>query len=149
ALLRLIGSHAEAWRARYIGALALLSSPVLLLAGESLAASTAGAASNRSVLSCYHAADVAELKRLPAGLVLTFIDAGPAILATTPHSVLGAPYHRNKRGNFVAYSTFQSAEPAAARMLRERGVDYVAVCLESSDAVIFGREASQGLAARL
>jgi hypothetical protein len=152
AILRLLGFGTVGFsRARYIGALFLVSSPFLILAGPGLAYIASGenrAAASKTV-TCRHPADVAALNSLAPGLVLSFIDSGPAILAATPHSVLAAPYHRNNDGNKAAYDAFLSGDGAAARILKERHVTYVAICLGTTDLKIFNRAAPDGLAMRL
>ena len=137
-------------RLRYIGALFLLSSPVLILAGPGLAAIVNAKGDDRpKVATCRHPADVASLTRLAPGLVLSFIDSGPAILAATPHAVLAAPYHRNNAGNRAAYDVFLAGDPDALRVLKERRVTYVAICVGATDLKIFNRAAPNGLAMRL
>ena len=151
ALLRLLGFGANGFsRARYIGAIALVSSPFLILAGPGLAfiASGENHAAPKAV-TCRHPADVAALKDLAPGLVLSFIDSGPAILAATPHAVLAAPYHRNNAGNRAAYDIFLSGDGGAERLLKERHVKYVAICVGTTDLKIFNRAAPDGLAMRL
>ena len=151
ALLRLLGSGLSGFsRARYIGAIVLVSSPFLILAGPGLAFIANGEdRSAPKTVTCRHPADVAALKDLAPGLVLSFIDSGPAILAATPHAVLAAPYHRNNEGNKAAYDIFLSGDGGAERVLKERHVTYVAICLGTTDLKIFNRAAPDGLAMRL
>jgi hypothetical protein len=151
ALLRLFGFGTSGFsRARYIGAIVLVSSPFLILAGPGLAFIAGGKnAAAQNAVTCRHPADVAALNRLAPGLVLSFIDSGPAILAATPHSVLAAPYHRNNDGNRAAYDVFLGSDGTAERILKERHVRYVAFCLGTTDLKIFNRAAPDGLAMRL
>lgn len=154
ALLRLLGSETNPFsRARYIGAIMLVSSPFLLLAGPGLASIVNTGDKNHPAgqddVTCRLPADVAVLDRLAPGLVLSFIDSGPAILAATPHTVLAAPFHRNNDGNKAAYDVFLSGDGGAERILKERHVTYVAICLGAMDLTIFNRAAPNGLAVRL
>ncbi len=152
ALLRLLGFGTNGFsRARYIGAIALVSSPFLILAGPGTAfiASGKNLPAAQGIVTCRHPADVAALNGLAPGLVLSFIDSGPAILAATPHSVLAAPYHRNNDGNKAAYDAFLAGDGGAERILKERHVTYVAICLGTTDLKIFNRAAPDGLALRL
>jgi hypothetical protein len=154
ALLRLLGFETNGFaRARYIGAIVLVSSPFLILAGPGLASIVNTGDKNRPAdqddVTCRLPADVAALNRLAPGLVLSFIDSGPAILAATPHTVLAAPFHRNNDGNKAAYDVFLSSDGAAERILKERHVSYVAFCLGTTDLKIFNRAAPDGLAMRL
>ena len=64
--------------------------------------------------SCTSPAMLAALARLPAGSVLAPIDAGPAILAQTRHSVLAAPYHRDTIGNRSIYAYYLGSDVADA-----------------------------------
>lgn len=152
ALLRLLGFGTNGLaRARYIGAIALVSSPFLILAGPGTAfiASGKNLPAAQGIVTCRHPADVAALNGLAPGLVLSFIDSGPAILAATPHSVLAAPYHRNNDGNKAAYDAFLAGDGGAEHILKERHVTYVAICLGTTDLKIFNRVAPDGLALRL
>jgi hypothetical protein len=155
ALLRLLGFGTSGFsRARYLGAILLVSSPLLILAGPGLASivnanSESGAVKHPSMMTCRHPADVAALKSLAPGLVLSFVDAGPAILATTPHSVLSAPYHRDNDGVKAAYDVFLGGDTVAQRILKDRHVTYVAICLGSYDLGLFNSVAPDGLATRL
>jgi hypothetical protein len=154
AFLRLLGSGTNRFsRARYIGAIVLVSSPFLILAGPGLASMMNAGNKNHPAVedatTCRLPADVAALDRLSPGLVLSFIDSGPAILAATPHAVLAAPFHRNNDGNKAAYDIFLSGDGGAERILRARHVTYVAICLGTTDLKIFNRAAPDGLAMRL
>jgi hypothetical protein len=139
-------------RLRYLGALVLVSSPCITLAslgGGSIAAAAGKTSETKTLMVCVHPEDVAAMKNLAPGLVASFIDSGPAILATTPHTVLSAPYHRNNDGNKAAYDIFLGNDGEAERILKARHVSYVAVCIGSADLVILGEEAPNGLALRL
>lgn len=78
--------------------------------------------------ACYRNANVAELARLPRGLVAADIDLGPYIVALTPHRVLAAPYHRLDQG-ILANAAIRrgTADEALARMTQLR-IDYFATC---------------------
>jgi hypothetical protein len=152
AILRLLGIGTNGFsRARYIGAILLVSSPFLVLAGPGLAslAQDENRAAAPKALNCGHPADVAALNGLAPGLVLSFIDSGPAILAATPHTVLAAPFHRNNDGNKATYDVFLGGDGVAERILKERHVTYVAICLDTPDLEIFSGAAPDGLAMRL
>src|SRR5262249_21331691 len=115
---------------------AVLVSPVALIAAGKAVAWTAiqVSGSPRPVVishgpgTCSRAADYAPLARLPKGLVLAFIDAGPMILMETPHSALAAPFHRNLKGNAAMFDVFLGRPEEAGARLAARGIDYVAFC---------------------
>ncbi len=99
--------------------------------------------------TCRRAADYAPLARLPRGLVLAFIDAGPFLLMETAHSVLAAPYHRNVKGNAAMLDVFLAAPDEAPARLAALGVDYVAFCPGAPERYNYVRSAPAGLAAAL
>jgi hypothetical protein len=158
ALVRLIGANDGA-RARVrllllVAALAV-SSPVLVIAGQGVNAVLTAIDPGRPVLfydgpgACRRPADVAPLKRLSPGTVVSFVDLGPAILAETPHSILAAPYHRNGAGNTAAFDLLLGDDATARRVIEQRRIDYVAICPGSPERINFERAAPDGLMARL
>ena len=52
--------------------------------------------------ACFANASYQALARLPQGLVIADVNLGPYVLALTPHSVVGAPYHRISTGIIVS-----------------------------------------------
>jgi hypothetical protein len=77
----------------------------------------------------------AALAKLPPGLVIADVSYGPYLLALTPHSVMGAPYHRLSTGIAVSRNVFASppddarAIVNAARLVGSGGKPtYLMVC---------------------
>jgi hypothetical protein len=99
--------------------------------------------------TCGHIDHYAPLARLPRGRVLGFIDAGPFLLAATPHGVLAAPYHRNSKGNGAMFDVFLAPASEAASRLKALGVDYLAFCPGAAERFTYSQAAPQGLAAAL
>ena len=77
---------------------------------------------------CDAAAASALLARQSRGTVAAPIDLGPYLLATTPHDVLAAPYHRNNAGNRAVYRLMLLSEPAAAAWAQRVKVTYLLGC---------------------
>jgi hypothetical protein len=75
---------------------------------------------------CFAPASYRKLATLPQGVVLGATDLGPYLLATTPHSALGAPYHRMTWGILTTYRLLGSADPEAE--VRQLHVSYVISC---------------------
>jgi hypothetical protein len=136
---------------------AILLSPLTLIGIGSMATRAIDMATgtNRPVLisgapgTCQRSADYAPLARLPRGLVLAFIDAGPFLLMETPHTILAAPYHRNLKGNAATFDVFLGTPGEAAARVRELGVDYVAFCAGAPERYNYAAAAPDGLAATL
>jgi hypothetical protein len=96
--------------------------------------------------TCSTPADYAPLAKLPPGLVLGFIDAGPFILMQTAHAVLAAPYHRNAAGNRAMLDAFLGRREDAGTRLAQLGVDYVVLCPGAPERHNYAAAAPDGLA---
>lgn len=84
---------------------------------------------------CRAIASYAALAKLPPGLVIADVSHGPNLLALTPHSVMGAPYHRLSTGIAVSHGVFASppddakAIVNAARLIGSGGKPtYLMIC---------------------
>jgi len=77
---------------------------------------------------CIDAAAMQPLARLPTGLVLSEIDQGPYILATTRDSTLEAPYHRMTWGIKASRAAYAATPAAAEAKVRALGVTYILNC---------------------
>jgi hypothetical protein len=89
------------------------------------------------------------VSRQPKGMVFTFIDLGPRLIAVTKHDALGGPYHRN--GTAIADSMKAmrgSPEEARALILKHRS-DYLLICPHMNQATIFRSQTPQGFYAQL
>jgi len=117
-----------------------------LLVGEAVAASRQPATARDH---CTDPAVYRSLAALPAGVVLAPVEIGSFIIATTPHAVVAAPYHRNREGILDAYDFFAGNEGAARRIAARHGVRYVAYCRQSADAAAWATGGADALEARL
>lgn len=99
--------------------------------------------------SCFQPAAYAALAALPPGLVLSTIDPGSVILASTPHSVLAAPYHRNQDGNRVALLAFEATPARAHALVDDARVTYLVLCRASPETADTAARAPGSLAAAL
>lgn len=104
---------------------------------------------------CLKSASYAALAKLPPGLVIADVSYGPYLLALTPHSVMGAPYHRLSTGIAVSHGALASAPDDArsivnaTRLVASGGKPtYVAICGPRPDGLA-EPAASRSLWARL
>ena len=67
---------------------------------------------------------------LPPGLVFGALELGPSLLVFTPHSVIGAGYHRADKSIVFEEEVMRGPENAARARLAERGVAYVMTCTD-------------------
>ena len=77
---------------------------------------------------CASPAALAALAALPTGTVIAPIDTGPAILATSRHRVLAAPYHRDTAGNLAMFRLYRGAAGDAAQVADAARATYVMAC---------------------
>ncbi|MGO8738532.1 hypothetical protein [Rhodoblastus sp.] len=108
------------------------------------------AASEPTMQSCMAPGAFAPLARLPAGLAVSQINAGPFLLAHTPHSVLAAPYHRDNHGNLLALHILTGSPEQAEALARTSGARWLFLCA-STDKFFkdYVDKAPDGLAARI
>ena len=98
---------------------------------------------------CATLAALRPIARQPAGTVLTFVDLGPRLIATTPHSALAGPYHRNA-DQIIDVMRAWRGDAANARDTVERyDVDYVLICPNMSESTIYRSEEPEGFYAQL
>jgi hypothetical protein len=77
---------------------------------------------------CFENKSYAAFSQLPTGLIVSDVDFGAHLLALTPHSVLGAPYHRLSYGIIDSHRAFASRPDDAHALLRELRADYLVTC---------------------
>ncbi|MDP1906758.1 MAG: hypothetical protein Q8K85_00560, partial [Hyphomicrobium sp.] len=153
-IINLAGGNART-RVKIIIALFAISSPALILAGQAIGAGLKFADPARLTIfhdgpgACRRVADFAPLTRVEKGLVVSFVDNGPAILATTAHSILAAPYHRNGEANKAAFDILLGNDAEVQRTLAGKKVDYIAICPGGPERLNYERAAPEGLVARL
>ncbi|MGV3551407.1 hypothetical protein [Rhizobium sp.] len=78
--------------------------------------------------TCVTSDDVADLARMPVGRILASFNEGPALLRFTPHSVLGANYHRNQSGMLAALRIGMAKPQDALELLEAQSIRYVLLC---------------------
>jgi hypothetical protein len=100
--------------------------------------------------SCRAPESFAPLARLPAALVISQIDAGPFLLAHTPHAALAAPYHRDNHGNLLALHILAGPPEQAEALARTSGARWLFLCV-TQDRFFqsYVDKAPDGLAARI
>jgi hypothetical protein len=85
----------------------------------------------------------------PPGMVFTFIDLGPRLIAVTHHDAVGGPYHRNGQQIADVMNAFRGKADQAHRLIAKYHSNYLLTCPDSSTTTIFMTEAPQGFYAQL
>ena len=129
---------------------ALLLTPALLSTGAIACAQAAGAPAVdekdvRVLGGCFTMASYGALAQLPPGIMAVEIDLGAFVLASTPHSVLGAPYHRLTEGIIAAHQSFALPSAQAHALFDRLHVDYVVTCGDEAPPGLSAAERRDGL----
>ncbi|HEY6048905.1 MAG TPA: AcrB/AcrD/AcrF family protein [Sphingomicrobium sp.] len=86
----------------------------------------------------------------PKGMVFTFVDLGPRLIAVTHHDTVVGPYHRNGQQIADVMNAWRgSADQAHRIMVDKYRSNYVLSCPDSSTTTIFMSEAPQGFYGQL
>jgi hypothetical protein len=85
----------------------------------------------------------------PRGIVMTFVDLGPRLIAVTHHDAITGPYHRNGQQIADVMNFWRGSEGQAHQLAAKYRVNYVLSCPDSSTTTIFTAEAPKGFYVRL
>jgi hypothetical protein len=121
-----------------VGTAALASQPLVSIAilwVLSLAPSHAVAANRMplwrlDVSRCLRPGAYRPIAELPRGLIFAPLELGPSLLAFTPHSVIGAGYHRADQSILLTERLMRGEPDAARKPILERDITYVMTCAD-------------------
>jgi hypothetical protein len=85
----------------------------------------------------------------PRGLVFTFVDLGPRLIAVTHHDAVAGPYHRNAQQIIDVMNFWRGDADRAHRIAAQYHANYVLSCPKSSTTTIFLAEAPKGFYGQL
>jgi hypothetical protein len=85
----------------------------------------------------------------PKGVVFTFVDLGPRLIAVTHHDAITGPYHRNGEQIGDVMNAFRGSADQAHRLIAKYHSNYLLTCPKSSTTTIFMSEAPKGFYAQL
>jgi hypothetical protein len=80
----------------------------------------------------------------PKGVVMTYVDLGPRLIAVTHHDAIAGPYHRNGQQIADVMNFWRGSEAQAHALAGKYRVNYVLSCPNSSTTTIFAAEAPKG-----
>ncbi|MEO6433931.1 MAG: AcrB/AcrD/AcrF family protein [Sphingomicrobium sp.] len=80
----------------------------------------------------------------PKGIVFSFVDTGPRLIAVTHHDGIIGPYHRNGQQIADVMNAFRGSADQARAIIGKYRADYLLVCPNSSTTTIFRSEAPGG-----
>ncbi len=149
-------SQVRAWQAdrlvlRRLARIALLIGLVMpgALIGMAGSAIPRKPAPPSSSETCKLPAFLPALARLPATTVLTGLDLGPAILVTTPHTVVATGHHRASAAMRDLLLAFLGPDEGARTIMARRGARVVVICAQGNEARLYRRLAPNGFMTHL
>ena len=105
--------------------------------------------SSKANARCATIPALAPIAKLPKGIVFTFVDLSPRLIALTPHSAIAGPYHRNGDAILAVHRAFRDTPDQAEAIIRSRASRYVLICAGSSESTIYKAEKPNGFYAQL
>jgi hypothetical protein len=99
--------------------------------------------------SCDTIPAVQALSTLKNARLVAPFDIGPAILLTTPHSVLASSHHRNETGMRDHIDIYRLPEARAREIVMRRGITHIVGCLEEPEMKAYVKGDPDGLWAQL
>jgi hypothetical protein len=132
-------------RALLTACLCLASSPM----GLALALPRTPGDPSAEPFACYDKSALEPLNNFAPARIAAPIEMGAFILASTPHSVYAAPYHRDNHGNRLVVDAFLAEPARAEEILRAAGADLVVWCSAQARNAPLSRRSDASLAARL
>jgi len=85
----------------------------------------------------------------PKGMIFTFVDYGPRIIAVTHHDSVTGPYHRNGEQIADVMNAFRGSADQAHAIIRKYRSTYLLTCPYSSTTTIFMSETPKGFYGQL
>ncbi|HEX8937271.1 MAG TPA: AcrB/AcrD/AcrF family protein [Sphingomicrobium sp.] len=85
----------------------------------------------------------------PKGIVITFVDLGPRLIAVTHHDAIAGPYHRNGQQIADVFNFWRGSEAQAHGLALKYHANYVLSCPNSSTTTIFDSEVPNGFYGQL
>ncbi|PAX07244.1 hypothetical protein [Sphingomonas lenta] len=152
ALLRLFGKPAPVWIAGG-AAVALVASGsfarVLVSYGAVQKASASTLRVNRAGARCNALPNLAKLNGYPRQIVFTHNDLGPRLIATTHHSAISGPYHRNGEAILDVHRAFRGPPERARAIMKRRGATLMLVCPDFAESTVYRARSPGGFYDRL
>lgn len=98
---------------------------------------------------CESIESVSALAGLPKANIVAPFDIGPAILLTTPHSVMASSHHRNQMGMRAHIDIFRLPPTQSYEIIQRRKVTHIVACSGEAEMKGYARRNPDGLWAQL
>lgn len=99
---------------------------------------------NRAGARCNALPNLAKLEAYPAQTIFTHVDLGPRLIATTHHSAVAGPYHRNGDAILDVHHAFRGSPQQARAIMKRHGATLLLVCPNMAESTIYRARAPGG-----
>jgi len=104
---------------------------------------------NRANGRCPTLAALRPIAALPPATIFTFVDFGPRLIATTHHSAIAGPYHRNGDAILDVQHAFRGDAETAHRVMLKHHASLLLLCPGMSESTIYAAQAKNGFYVQL
>jgi hypothetical protein len=104
---------------------------------------------NRSSGRCNALPHLERLNGYPAQTMFTFVDLGPRLIATTHHSAVAGPYHRNGDAILDVHHAFRRSPAEARAIMRRHGATILLICPNMPESTVYRARSPGGFYDRL
>ncbi len=92
---------------------------------------------------------LAPLDQLPPAVIFTVVDLGPRLIATTHHSAIAGPYHRNGAAILDIHHAFDGKPDAFRAIAHRHHARYLLLCPDFPEGTIYRSRSPGGFYARI
>tara|TARA_R110000782_G_scaffold78293_5_gene156136 strand:+ start:126207 stop:128156 length:1950 start_codon:yes stop_codon:yes gene_type:complete len=92
---------------------------------------------------------LAALNQLPPATIFTLVDLGPRLIATTHHSAIAGPYHRNGDAILTIHHAFDGSPETFRAIARHHEATYFLLCPNFPEGTIYRARSPQGFYAQM
>lgn len=89
------------------------------------------------------------LNQLPPSVIFTMVDLGPRLLATTHHSVIAGPYHRNGAAILDVHHAMDGSPERFRQIADAHGARYLLICPSFPEGTIYSGRSPRGFYAQM
>ncbi|CAN5289661.1 hypothetical protein BH10PSE12_BH10PSE12_10790 [soil metagenome] len=89
------------------------------------------------------------LNQLPPATIFTMVDLGPRLIATTHHSAIAGPYHRNGAAILDIHHAFDGALEGFRAIAARHHARYLLICPNFPEGTVYSSRSPQGFYAQL
>ena len=106
-------------------------------------------AASRTAGKCPTIAALHPIARMPRATIMTMVDLGPRLVATTHHNALAGPYHRNEKAILDMHHAWGGTPEQARAIAKAHGATMLLICPNFAEGTVYRARNRKGFYARL